>query len=189
MTQQSENHTPNFFYEEDSSCRGIAVSLDLFHRNAIRRSETYRMMIRIVLAFSRVKVYVRKHLKDRSRRVIWSLDLRHDTHTTKIEISRSAIEARACMFPQTQHSKVIERLAISYLIHGVRRAIRVATQENPLRVPAHHQTEDDGLFIETDEFMLQDQDGADGEDVSRSSSADTISRICGEIGEHSILYD
>jgi hypothetical protein len=97
------------------------------------------------------------------------------------------------MAPQTQRSKVIEILAISYLIHGVRKALRFAAQENPLRVPGHHQTEDDRLFIERDEFVVREERDSttlsqpDGEDVLGSSSADTIGRICGEIREHRIF--
>ncbi|KAF5268032.1 hypothetical protein FOXYS1_1081 [Fusarium oxysporum] len=192
MTQQSENHAFNF-YGEDTSCKGMTANLALFHRDAMRRSDTYHRMIQTILAFGHVDVYIREHLEHHSARVISTFDQRFGTHLTRIEISRSAIEAQACMVPQTQRSKVIEILAISYLIHGVRKALRSATQENPLRAPGHHRTEDDRLFIVRDEFVLQQERDSttlsypDGEDVLGSSSADTIGRICGEIREHRIL--
>ncbi|SCO92812.1 uncharacterized protein FRV6_16940 [Fusarium oxysporum] len=192
MTQQSENHAFNF-HGGDSSCKRMAANLALFHRDAMRRSDTYHRMIHTVLAFGHVDVYVRNHLEHHSARVIWTLDPRFDTHLTRIEISRSAIEAQACMVPQTQRLKVIEILAISYLIHGVRKALRFDTQENPLKAAGNHQPEDDRLFIVRDEFVLQEERDSttlsypDGEDVLGSSSADTIGRICGEIREHRIL--
>ncbi|SCO92731.1 uncharacterized protein FRV6_16859 [Fusarium oxysporum] len=150
-------------------------------------------MIQTILAFGHVDVYIREHLEHHSARVISTFDQRFGTHLTRIEISRSAIEAQAFMVPQTQRSTVIEILATSYLIHGVRKALRFATQENPLRAPGHHRTEDDRLFIVRDEFVLQQERDSttlsypDGEDVLGSSSADTIGRICGEIREHRIL--
>ena len=192
MAQQLENHALNF-HEENFSCKRMTANLLLFHRDAMRRSDTYHSMIQTILAFGHVDVYIREHLEHHLARVISTFDQRFGTHLTRIEISRSAIEAQACMVPQAQRSKIIEILAISYLIHGVRKALRFDTQENPLRVPGHHQTEDDRLFVERDEFVLREERDSttlsqpDGEDVLGSSSADTIGRICGEIREHRIF--
>ncbi|KAF4432413.1 hypothetical protein F53441_13830 [Fusarium austroafricanum] len=193
MAQQSENHALNFLHEEDSPCKGMTANLALFHRDAMRRSDTYHSMIQTVLAFGHIDVYARKHLEHHSARVIWTLDPRFNTHLTRIEISRSAIEAQARMVPQPQRSKVIEILAINYLIHGVRKALRSDTQENQLRAAGHHQPEDDRLFIERDELMLQEERDSTtlsyplGGDALGGSSADTIGRICEEIREHRIL--
>ncbi|KAF4333260.1 hypothetical protein FBEOM_12929 [Fusarium beomiforme] len=193
MAQQAENHALHFLHEEDSSCKGMVASLALFHRDAMRRSDTYHRLIHTVLALGHVDVYVRKHLEHHSARVTWTLDPRFNTHRTTIEISHSAIEAQARMVPETQRSKVIEILAVSYLIHGVRKALRFDTHEDPLKTAEHHQPEDDRLLIERGDLVLQEERNSttlsqpDGEDIRGSSSADTIGRICGEIREHRIF--
>ncbi|KAF4331877.1 hypothetical protein FBEOM_14344 [Fusarium beomiforme] len=192
MAQQLENDALNF-HEENFSCKRMTADLLLFHRDAMRRSDTYHSMIHAVLAFGHADVYVREHLEHHSARVISILDQRFDTHLTRIEISRSAIEAQARMVPETQRSKVIGILAVSYLIHGVRKALRFDTHEDPRKTAEHHQPEDDRLLIERGDLVLQEERNStalsqpDGEDIWGSSSADTIGRICGEIREHRIF--
>ncbi|KAG8665315.1 uncharacterized protein FPOAC1_013294 [Fusarium poae] len=171
MTQPFGGYHPNFFYENSSSCREIAKSLDSFHKRGMKRSDTYRDMVHAVFQLGEMDVYVRDQLKHGSQ-----------------PISRRAFEAVAGKIPKEEHPDVTTRLAISSFIGVIRKVLRFSTSEIPVGATGRHETKDDmdiALKREPNGFSFPDPEAVD---VLKASTIDVISCICQEIREHYVLF-
>ncbi|KAG8664866.1 hypothetical protein FPOAC2_13831 [Fusarium poae] len=188
MTQPFGGYHPNFFYENSSSCREIAKSLDSFHKRGMKRSDTYRDMVHAVFQLGEMDVYVRDQLKHGSQPVIWFFDSRSNTYLIRVEISRRAFEAVAGKIPKEEHPDVTTRLAISSFIGVIRKVLRFSTSEIPVGATGRHETKDDmdiALKREPNGFSFPDPEAVD---VLKASTIDVISCICQEIREHYVLF-